>query len=208
MRVMSTGGRSESKSARALRRLRRVAVFNLDTAREYGLSQPSVSRLLKRGVILRVGPGIYQLSDSITCQPDTLEFVRAAKRFGPKIVVGGMTALFRYGLVDEVPEQVWLLAPTKMKIVDNHYRVIRTSRSLTVGIVKHGGFRMVSLERAIVDAIVFSTKLGYSTGLQASIRAIKRNLTSESRIFEMAQSLGALKKVGVVWEAVSVALES
>jgi len=200
------GRKTSVKTVKALTALRRRSVFTLEIAKRAGLSQPSITRLVQRGILVRAAPGLYQVSDS-DFDPTTFDYVIATKLFGDRAVVGGLTALFHYGLIEEVPEQVWLLVPPSVRNTKKLYRIIRTSRSLSVGILSKEGYRMVSIERAIVDAFIFGAKVGHSRGLACAVRALREKKTTEKKIFDLAHRMGVLEKVAHEWSAVAVALE-
>jgi predicted transcriptional regulator of viral defense system len=206
--LMHRGRKTSNKTIKALLKLKKLPLFALSTAKHLGLSQPTVARLLKKGVINRIGPGIYQVNDTEAFDPATVDYVKATEQFGNTVVVGGLTALYLYGLIDEVPEQIWLLVPPSVRSTDSQYRTIRTTRNLSVGVLRKKGFKIASLDRAIIDAFIFSTKIGASTGLSAAVRALRRKHTTERKMFEMARSLGVLKRVISAWESVNIAMES
>lgn len=194
------------KTQAALAELENFGVFSLGDAKNAGLSQPAVSRMVKSGALVRLGPSLYQVSDG-EFDAESLDYVIASKLFGDRAVIGGLTALFHYGLIDEVPEQLWVLVPPSVRSTDRVYKVIRTKRNLSEGITRHPGYNIVTIERAIVDAFIYGSKVGRTRGLATAVRALREKKTTESAIFATAKRMGVLDKIAHVWDAVSIALE-
>src|SRR5437762_1392150 len=84
-------------AAQALPRLKRMGLFRIADARAVGISQPTLSRWVAAGKVIRVAPGLYCHPD-FKIDPSELDFAVAGALFGPESVIGGMTALFHYGL--------------------------------------------------------------------------------------------------------------
>jgi predicted transcriptional regulator of viral defense system len=198
--------KTSPKIAKAFNNLRKLPAFSLADAKAAGLSQPTVSRLLQRGVLVRVGPRLYQFSDA-DFDPESADYMIATKLFGAHSVIGGLTALFHYGLIDDVPEQIWVLVPPTVRTTANLYRIVRTTRNLSHGIKRHAGYKMVDIERAIIDAFIYGSKVGMSRGIACAIRALRDKKTTEKRIFELAERMGVLDKIARHWDIITIAVE-
>jgi formylmethanofuran dehydrogenase subunit A len=62
---------------------------------------------------------------------------------------------------------------------------------------------MVTIERAIIEAFRYSTKMGYQTALTAARTALKERKTSEKRLNETARQLGLWSVMIKNWEAIT-----
>ncbi len=174
--------------------LNKLGRFTFKQAREAGLTQSEVAHLLKTNIIEKINRGIYEVVAS-SLDPATRDYTTACLTFGESSVIGGLTALFYYGLVEEVSSKIWVLVPPSTYSTNKLYRLIRTKLDLTVGVDKHADFRMTSLERTIVDTFVFSAKIGEKIAYRAALRAIKEKRTTPEKIFRLANKLGVMKRL-------------
>lgn len=119
-----------------------------------------------------LGDGIY-VHPKADISPETAGFQIAQSKFGEKSAIGGMTALFHYRLIEEVPTQTWVIVPPSVWTKENGYRLMRTKSDLKTGIETKKGYRIVSIERALLEGLKFSSKIGKSTAIKAVRTAIK-----------------------------------
>jgi len=185
----------------AFKALRRLGLFRLKDALKVGLSQATLMRMVAADEILKVGRGLYLHPES-DLDPTVRDFAVACAKMGNKAAIGGVTALFHYGLIEQVPARIWVLVPFHKKTIDPFYRCIRTRSPFNIGIDDHGTYKIASLERSIVEAFRYQTKLGLRTAVQAAKRALKDGLTSEARIFKVAREMKYESHLHKYWEAV------
>lgn len=183
--------------------LRKLGVFTTSEALKAGVSQPTISRLASAGEIIRLEHGIFRHKDA-KLDFESLDFIVATKRFGPNAVVGLMSALFYHGLIEQVPKQVWLLVPPSVKSISRLYRCIRVQSNLKIGIERHKHFAVTSIERSIVEALKYSTKIGLDVAVRAARSAIRRKLTTAPKIMKMAKELKMEKIILRHWEAITI----
>jgi predicted transcriptional regulator of viral defense system len=185
--------------------LKKLGPFSIAQAEKIGIRHQELSRLVKEEKIHRMERGVYIHTDASF--PREIDFQVACKKFGPKSVVGGLTALFYYNLADQVPGHTWMLVPPEKRTTSKGYRLIRTKTSLNVGIIETNGYRIVSIERAIIEAFKLATKLGERTAIKAARIAIKSELTSLNKIGKMAKELGLDDYLTKHFEAIVGAIE-
>ncbi len=194
----STRGRPSMKD-RHLELLLPLGIFHQKEAISVGVSAPTLSRLVKDGLILRLEQDIYRHPDA-EIDSDTEEFVIACKRFGTRSVIGGPTALFFYNLIDQPPGQIWVLVPP-IKISNSKlYRCIRTKTDLTIGVDDHGLYRITNMERTIVESFRYASKFGLETAIKAAKSAISQQLTTPSKIAKQARDIGLERFISKYWE--------
>ena len=181
--------------------LQKLGPFRLKDALKAGLSQATLMRMVAGEEILKVGRGLYLHPDS-HLDPTVRDFAVACAKMGKKAAIGGMTALFHYGLIEQVPNQIWVLVPFYKKTTDPFYRCIRTRSPCTVGVEDHGAYKITTLDRSIVEAFRYQTKLGLRTAVQAAKRALKGGLTTEAKIFKVAKEMKYQNHLHRYWEAV------
>lgn len=83
------------------------------------------------------------------------------------------------------------------------YRVIRTKQNLEIGTIKKDGYRIVSIERAILDGLWYKSKIGETIALAAARRAIKTRRVSRQKLFNTAQELEQTKSLEKYWEMIN-----
>ena len=168
--------------------IRKTGVFTLAQAEELGLSQQSVSRLVASGHIMRVGHGVF-LHPKARVGGD-VSFRIAAARFGRESVIGGLSALFHYNLCEQIPLEVWVLVPPSKRTTAQGFRLIRTKADLDKWVVDEQGYRIASIERTLLEAMRYATKIGERTAVKASRDALASGLTTERRLAKAAKDLG------------------
>lgn len=183
----------------------KIEFFKLLTAAELrkhlGVSQSTLSRLVKSESIRRLDYGLYTHPDC-NIPPQEIDFAVACAKFGPKSAIGGLTALFHYGLTDQPPAQVWIVTPPQKSDHNQFYRALRTKTSAKEGIDKFEFYRMTNIERTIVDALHFNTKIGIRTAVNAARKALRQNLTTEVKIGQMATKLKLRSVLEKYWEMI------
>jgi predicted transcriptional regulator of viral defense system len=166
-----------------------------------GISRAAIKALTKEDKLLRVGRGVYQLP-SVELDHESL-YRAATKRIKGQSAVCLMSALSHYNLTDEIPKQTWLLVNIDRRSIHKDIRLYRSNNPRwKIGIEKVDGYKITSLERTIVDAIILKKKFG-NLGIEALKKALKEKLTTASKIMDMAAKLGADERVLPYLQALS-----
>lgn len=169
-------------------KLKKLGIFTLAQASELGISQQSLSKLVKQKKIKRIDRGIFVHPEANLDRE--YDFQIACAKLGPDAVIGGLSALFYYNLAEQVPKQTWVLVPPHKMTSNRSYRLIRTQTPLDKGIVVGNGYKIVSIERAIMEAFKLASKMGERTAIKACRTAIQQRLTTINKIGKMAKELG------------------
>lgn len=169
-------------------RIKTLGIFTLTQAEGIGLSQQDLSRLVTAEKIKRVARGIY-LHPEADLEGD-VGFQIACVKFGPDAAIGGLSALSHYNLIEQVPGHTWVMVHTDRKTRESGYKLVRTKVSLDKGVVTENGYRIVSLERAILEGLKFITKVGERTAVKAARDALAKRLTTELKLGKAAKELG------------------
>ena len=169
-------------------KLKKLGIFTLEKAVAVGLSQQELSRLVTAEKLKRLARGIY-LHPEADLQGD-VGFQVACAKFGPEAAIGGLSALFYYNLAEQVPGHTWVMVPTERKTRESGYKLIRTKVSLEKGIVRENGYRIVSIERAILEALKFIRKIGERIAVKAARDALSKRKTTELKLGRAAKELG------------------
>lgn len=188
------GGRSDST-------LKEIGIFRTADALAQGFSQPTLSRMAKNGILERLEHGIFMHRDFD--KPEDAEFIVACLRAGPESIIGGLTALFYYALAEQVPTQTWVLVPNSNRGTYPNYRILRTKHDPKIEIEDHKTWRMVTVERSILEAFAYSTKIGYQTALTAARIALIEEKTTEDKLHKAAKKLELWPLMTKHWEAIT-----
>lgn len=168
--------------------IRKLGIFTLAQGKEIGLSQQDISRLVTAKDLKRVGRGIYLHPDAKLDRD--VGFQIASAKFGPEGAIGGLSALYHYNLAEQVPGQVWVLVPPGKRTRVQGYKLIRTKTRLDREIADEKGYRIVSVERAVIEGLKFITKIGERTAIKAARESLAGGQTTEMKLSKAAQKLG------------------
>ncbi len=181
-------------------KLKKLGIFTLAQANELGISQQSLSKLVKQEKIKRVDRGIF-LHPEATLDRE-YDFQIACAKLGPDVVIGGLSALFYYNLCEQIPKQTWVLVPPHKITSDRSYRLIRTQVPLDKGIVVGNGYKVASIERAIMEGFKLASKIGERTAIHACRMAIQQKQTTLKKIGMTAKELGLDSYLTKYFEAI------
>jgi predicted transcriptional regulator of viral defense system len=169
-------------------KLKKLGIFTRSQAEAMGLSHQSLSRLVEEEKIIRVGRGLYLHSEGNLGRD--VDYQVACIKFGPKSAIGGLTALFHYNLIEQIPGQVWVLVPPTKITHSRLYRLIRTKTKLDRWIISENGYRIVTIERAVLEGLKMAKKIGERTAVQAARTALTTQQTTEGKLGKAAKELG------------------
>ena len=175
--------------------------FTASDAKRKGLTRVALYRLVKEGKIKKLSKGLF-LHPNAKVDYDTLDFTIAQATFGPKAVIGGLTALFEYRLIEQVPQQTWVLVPPTIRSKNRRYRVVRTRTSPRIGVDDHGSYRMTSIERTLIESLRYAKKIGLSTAFKAIRTALVEKKTTHAKLSKMAKDMDLLSLIARHWEAI------
>ncbi len=177
------------------------AIFSGKEAAKHGLNRASLTRLCDVGVLLRLEKGIFKKPDA-EMDPGLEELAVACAKMGPDSYISGLSALSFHSLLNFVPKTIWVAAGRNKR--SSTYRVVRSDVDLQGVEVIEGVVRMAGVERALVDAFRYSTKMTLEHCFLAAGRAFKSNLTSPTKVLALARKLTLEKFILRHWEALNV----
>ncbi len=137
-----------------------------------GLSRVALTRLVRQGLLTRVGRGLYAIPDRTVSEHGSLAEVA---RKHPQAIVCLLSALRFHDLTTQSPFEVWLAIPNKARAPKMDYpplRIVRFSgAALTDGIEEHQvdgvTVRVTSVARTVADCFKFRNKIGLDVALEA-----------------------------------------
>ena len=138
----------------------------------YGIPRVYLSRLCERGLLRRVGRGLYVLPDADVSEYHTL--AEAAKRV-PHGVICLLSALRFHGLTTQAPFEVWMAIGTKAwrpRVDAPPLRFVRFSaRTLEAGVdtttIEGVSVRVFSPAKTVADCFKYRNKIGLDVALEA-----------------------------------------
>lgn len=158
---------------------------------ELGLPTVALTRLVRQGLLERVGRGLYALPDRPVSEHNTLAEV-AIKH--PQAIVCLLSALRFHHLTTQSPMEVWLAIPNKARAPKMDYpplRIVRFSgEALTQGVENHVidgvPVRITSVARTVADCFKFRNKIGLEVALEALQEAWRAKRVSMDDLWRYA----------------------
>ncbi len=137
-----------------------------------GLPRVALTRLVRQGLLNRIGRGLYAIPDRSISEHSSLAEV--AKKH-PQVIVCLLSALRFHDLTTQSPFEVWLAIPNKARIPRLDYPLLRIVRfsgaALSEGVEEHlvNGVpvRVTSVARTVADCFKFRNKIGLDVALEA-----------------------------------------
>jgi predicted transcriptional regulator of viral defense system len=138
----------------------------------HGIPRIYLSRLCERGLLDRVGRGLYVLPDADVSEHHTL--AEAGKRV-PHGVVCLLSALRFHGLTTQSPSEVWLAIGNKAWRPQVDYPPLRfvrfSERTLEAGVEEHSIegvlVRVYNPAKTVADCFKYRNKIGLDVALEA-----------------------------------------
>jgi predicted transcriptional regulator of viral defense system len=137
-----------------------------------GLPRVALTRLVRQGLLSRVGRGLYARPNRKASEHGT--FAEVARKH-PQAIVCLLSALRVHDLTTQSPFEVWLAIPNKARAPKMEYpplRIVRFSGpALTDGIEEHRvdgvTVRVTNIARTVADCFKFRNKIGLDVALEA-----------------------------------------
>lgn len=173
-----------------------------------GVSATTISRAVANGELLRIGRGVYQLSNAEIDTHATL--IETAKR-APNAVICLMSALAYHGLTDQLPRAVWIAIGAKDWKPNMTYPKIRAVRFrepyFSSDIESHsiGGVevRIYSVTKSIADAFRNPKLVDRSVAIECLKSALEGRKASPSELAKAARTYGAWNTMRTYLEALT-----
>ena len=156
-----------------------------------GLPSVALTRLVRQGLLVRVGRGLYARPDRSVSEHGTLAEVA---RKHPQAIVCLLSALRVHGLTTQSPFEVWLAIPNKARAPRMDYpplRIVRFSgAALTDGIEEHQidgvTVRVTNVARTVADCFKFRNKIGLDVAMEALQEAWRAKRVSMDELWRYA----------------------
>jgi len=162
---------------------------------EAGISDQSITRLVKEGTLIRVRRGIYQHADSPTSEHHDLIQVRKS---APRAVIVLISALRFHNIGTQQPYEVWIQLPAQTRVPKIDWPPIRVIRT-RVDALETEGVRYYKLggtdvpittpARTVADCFKHRNKLGIDVCVEALRETLNERKATIGEIGEVAKLL-------------------
>ncbi len=156
-----------------------------------GLPRVALTRLVRQGLLTRVGRGLYAIPDRSVSEHGSLAEVA---RKHPQAIVCLLSALRVHDLTTQAPFEIWLAIPNKARAPKVDYpplRIVRFSgAALTEGIDEHVidgvTVRVTNVARTVADCFKFRNKIGFDVAMEALQEAWRAKRVSMDELWRFA----------------------
>ncbi|MBI3090441.1 MAG: AbiEi antitoxin N-terminal domain-containing protein [Candidatus Tectomicrobia bacterium] len=157
-----------------------------------GISRVALTRLVRRGMLERVGRGLYALPDRSVSEHAALAEV--ARKY-PQGVICLLSALRFHNLTTQSPFEVWLAIPNKARAPRLEYpplRIVRfSSQALIEGMEEHVvdgvPVHVTTVAKTVADCFKYRNKIGLDVALEALREAWREKRVSMDELWRYAR---------------------
>lgn len=176
--------------------------------RAIGVAASTISRAVKEGSVVRIGRGLYQLSDS---EVDTNTILAEVSKQAPKATICLMSALAFHGLTDQMPRKIWIAIGAsnwEPSFQQPKTRVVRFREPYySEGVEQHKisstTVPIYSVEKSICDAFRLPKLVDRSVAIECLKSALKDRKSTPAKIASAAKKYRAWNQIQPYLEAVT-----
>jgi predicted transcriptional regulator of viral defense system len=179
------------ESYRALQLALEQGAFRLRDAQARGIHHETVYRLVRRGLLERVGRGLYRSPDAMVTENHAL--VLTAKIM-PDAVICLLSALQFHELTTQLPFEVWVAIERRAarpRVGHLPVRVVRYScTAMRLGVEEHllegVRVRVFSPAKTVVDCFRYRRSVGFDVALEALRDCRQQNKCTPAELWDYA----------------------
>lgn len=176
--------------------------FSTKEAVRQGLSFYALRMMLESGEVQKITRGIYRATQADFSEDQV--FAAASLRIGSPSAVCLVSALAAYKLTDAIPKRTWLMVDATKRTTSREIRLLRTRNpKWKIGIEKRDGYWITTLERTLVDAILYRRFVGTNLCMEALRKASKESPAVLGRVLDMGKKLGVSHRIRPYIEALA-----
>lgn len=173
-----------------------------------GVSAATIARSMATGEIVRVGRGLYQLTDA---ELDIHATLAEVSKLAPNGIICLVSALAFHDLTDQMPRRTWVAIGTSDWAPKISYPPIRTVRfceryfSAAVETHKICGVDVpiYSPAKSIADAFRNPKLVDRSVAIESLRSVLAGRIVTPAKLFEVAREFGAAKIIKPYLEALT-----
>lgn len=199
--------------------------FSTKEALKRGLSKPNLTSMIEHGVLERLSRGVYQVTDTAlnsqgfgdgtgwgmgsgsgTGRGDgsgggeytDLEksYISASIRCATPSAVCLLSALEYYHLTGEITAQVWMMVPETKRVVSKDIKLLRCrDPQWKIGIEKHKDYWITTIERTLIDCVIYKKIVGSQVALEALKKAVGEKKVKLGKLYDLAKKMGVAHRL-------------
>jgi predicted transcriptional regulator of viral defense system len=181
-------GRAEKTLSRLLRGNRVARSRDLE---RNGIYRAELSRLVARGIVERVGRGLYALAGH---EPTEHHGLVQAQQHIPNGVVCLLSALSFHGITTQAPFEIWMAIDIHARRPRLEYppvRIVKSSGSaLSFGVEEHAiegvQVRITTPAKTVADCFKYRSQIGQDVAIEALREYIGKRLGTVDTLWEAA----------------------
>jgi predicted transcriptional regulator of viral defense system len=162
----------DPKTANILKVIKEVGIVRPVDLTKHGVRREQMYRLHKRGLVERIGRGLYVLPQANITENRSV--AEACKKV-PRGVICLLSALRLHGLTTQNPFEVWMAIDRKARLPKPEspkFRFVRYSGdALTAGVevrrIEQVPVRVYGVAKTVVDCFKYRNKIGLDVALEA-----------------------------------------
>ena len=162
----------DSKTANILKVFKEVGIVRPVDLTKNGVRREQMYRLHKRGLVKRIGRGLYVLRQANITENHSV--AEACKKV-PRGVICLLSALRLHGLTTQNPFEVWMAIDRKARLPKSDSPKLRLVRysgdALTAGVevrrIEQVPVRVYGVAKTVVDCFKYRKKIGLDVALEA-----------------------------------------
>lgn len=168
-----------------------------------GMTKHALRQLMDQGAVEKLGRGIYQLTEQDGSSEEN-QYRVATIRCGLPSSLCLLTALAHYHVTDQIPKQTWVLVPAPKRIASKDLKLVRSrDPQWDIGIRKTKHYWITTLERTLVDCLVYKYLIGSQVALEAIKQAVAQKKVKLGALYDMAKKMGVEHRIRLYIEALA-----
>ncbi len=177
-------------------------MFSTKEAARKGLTFYDLRKMVENGAVHKIARGLYQAAEADFSDEEA--YTAASLQIGSPNAICLVSALAHYQLADAIPKRVWMMVDASKRTKYRNIRLLRTRNPRwNIGIEKKEGYWITSLERTLVDAIIYRRLIGTNVAMEALRKANKNSPATLGRLVDMAKKLKVYHRIQPYLEALA-----
>lgn len=164
------------------------------------MSKASLSRMAKTGILERLSRGVYRVS-GIDDSTGEDSYQMATLRCGWPSAICLLSAMEHYHVTDQIAKQLWVLVPAAKRVAAKDLKLIRSRNPMwNIGISKTKGYWMTTLERTLVEGLLYKKLIGHQVAIAALKQALAQRKVNLGQTVNMANKMGVAHRIRPIIE--------
>ncbi len=177
----------------------KTSPFTVKMAKDVGLSFYDLQVLVDLNKLEKIGRGIYSKITRATKEDDNQELKTSLIQIGEPSCICLLSALYLYGITDEIPNQTWVYVPYEKTTRLSTIKTIRKRNfDWSIGVENFRGLRITSIERTLIDCLVDKKHFTQLDSIKYAKVALRENLTDIKKLLIMAKKLNVDHQVKMI----------